>query len=266
LRIKNKELEYLTAYYQQNYPELEQTTIDFNAEITTDDTENISLPEEKYYKLSQAEYEELEPAQKNQMALDRYWNKRKTKWVIGRDYERYIGYKFEKEEGYSVIYQGINERFEDRGIDLICKKKDEVLLVQCKYWKQGFLIRENAVNQLYGTGEKYRFDESKRNIMFGAAAMIPIRKLLITSSELSDTAREYAKVLGVGYIENQPLEKYPIIKCNVSADGTKIYHLPFDQQYDKTIIEPWKGEFYAMTIKEAEDKGFRRAYRWKGNK
>ena len=35
-----------------------------------------------------------------------------------------------------------------------------------------------------------------------------------------------------------------------------------DQQYDTAIIEPHKGEFYAMTVAEAEKAGFRRAFRW----
>jgi len=43
----------------------------------------------------------------------------------------------------------------------------------------------------------------------------------------------------------------------------KIYHLPFDQQYDNTKIFE-KGEFYCRTTEEAERKGFRRAFRWHG--
>ena len=58
---------------------------------------------------------------------------------------------------------------------------------------------------------------------------------------------------------------YPCIKCNIGHDSegnrTKIYHLPFDQQYDNTKIEPNKGEFYAVTVKEAENAGFRRAFK-----
>jgi len=42
-------------------------------------------------------------------------------------------------------------------------------------------------------------------------------------------------------------------------DGVKIYHLPFDQQYDRTKIIPDKGEKYVYTVAEAEKAGFRRA-------
>ncbi len=65
---------------------------------------------------------------------------------------------------------------------------------------------------------------------------------------------------------SQILEDYPMIKCNINRNtGERIYHLPFDQQYDKCIINPAEGEFYAKTVKEAEENGFRRAMRWRGN-
>jgi hypothetical protein len=41
-------------------------------------------------------------------------------------------------------------------------------------------------------------------------------------------------------------------------------HLPFDQQYDSTKIKN-KGEFYAVTVAEAEAAGFRRAFKWFGS-
>ena len=75
-------------------------------------------------------------------------------------------------------------------------------------------------------------------------------------------AKKCAKTLGIDVIENAKFESYPLIKCNISKNGEKIYHLPFDQQYDRVQITPSTGEFYAYTVKEAENKGFRRAYRW----
>ena len=47
-------------------------------------------------------------------------------------------------------------------------------------------------------------------------------------------------------------------------NGEKIYHLPFDQQYDRTLIKEEKNECYLETVKEAEALGFRRAFRWRG--
>ena len=62
-------------------------------------------------------------------------------------------------------------------------------------------------------------------------------------------------------IQNKKLEEFPRIKCNIN-NKEKIYHLPFDQQYDRTIIGDQKGEFFAWTIQEAVDKGFRRAKKY----
>jgi hypothetical protein len=61
-----------------------------------------------------------------------------------------------------------------------------------------------------------------------------------------------------------------MIKCKNGRDkecdfGTKIYHLPMDQQYDTAKINTKNGDFYAFTIIDAERKGFRRAYKWHGN-
>jgi hypothetical protein len=38
-------------------------------------------------------------------------------------------------------------------------------------------------------------------------------------------------------------------------DGTKIYHQPFDQQYDQALIE-FKEKRYVQTFAEAEALGF----------
>jgi hypothetical protein len=93
-----------------------------------------------------------------------------------------------------------------------------------------------------------------------------ISSWLFTSATVSETAAKFALMLGVRIGQNVQLGRYPAIKCNVSLrDGTKIYHLPFDQQYDRTLIE-FKDERYVATIAEAEALGFRRAYRWRGNK
>jgi hypothetical protein len=56
-----------------------------------------------------------------------------------------------------------------------------------------------------------------------------------------------------------------MIKCNINPSSKeKIYHLPFDQQYDKVVIGDVPGECYVETIADAEAAGFRRAFRWRG--
>lgn len=68
-----------------------------------------------------------------------------------------------------------------------------------------------------------------------------------------DMRQQEREIMVINYSE------FPRIKCNING-ASKIYHLPFDQQYDRTEIKN-AGEFYAWTVKEAESKGFRRAMR-----
>ena len=86
-----------------------------------------------------------------------------------------------------------------------------------------------------------------------------------TTTKLSDTAKSFAESLGIVVHEEIPLRIYPLIKCNINRrTQEKIYHLPFDQQYDNIVIDPPE-EFIALTVAEAERAGFRRAHKWFGN-
>lgn len=255
-------------YYQNLFPFLEEFIGDIDDEILIRVlSRNIEEPIREigetgedpvriYLRVSKEEYENLSVTERNQRALNSYWQKRKSKWQIGRDYERFLGYVYET-NGYSVYYKGILEGFDDLGRDLICKKENETIIVQCKRWAEYKTIHEKHINQLYGTSIKYKIDHPQEIV----------KALLCTTTKLSDRAKQFADYLSVGYAENYAFEMYPSIKCNISKrTGEKIYHLPFDQQYDRTIIEEEKNECYVETVAEAEELGFRRAWRWKGPK
>lgn len=207
-----------------------------------------------------AEWASLSEAERNQLALDRFWqgSRRRTAWTAGIQYERYIGYRHEA-NGYRVEYHGAQLGLDDLGIDLVCIKDDEVRIVQCKRLSsaKGIPVRENVIAQVYGAARYYTMEHSQ---------LINAIPVLYTSYECSDTARRFAQLLGVRLFERVEFQPYPCIKCNVShLNGQRIYHLPFDQQYDDALIGDNDGEFYAMTVAEAEDAGFRRAYRWTGS-
>ena len=254
-------------YYQELFPFLEEFLGDIdeetlkkvlsrNIEEPIKEIDEIGIDPVRIYlsTLSDEEYQRLSTAERNQFALDRYWSRSKSNWQLGKDYERYVGDIYEN-DGYNVYYQGILEGFDDLGRDLICRKEEETIIIQCKRWSQHKKIHEKHINQLYGTVIKYIIDHPNEKV--GA--------ILYTTTKLSDRAKEFAKYLSIGIAEEFPFQKYPSIKCNVSRrNGEKIYHLPFDQQYDKTLIEAETNECYVETCKEAEDLGFRRAWRWKG--
>jgi len=255
-------LKYKLEYYENLFPWL----VDFTGEDIDDLIRQITERKEKGTEeieesddpakrwLTQAEYSGLPTVEKYQLALDRYWKKKKSKWEIGRDYERYVGYLYET-RGYNVYYQGIVEGLSDLGRDLICRKDNWVEIIQCKYWSRRNPIHEKHIFQLLGTVIAYRIDNPKMRV----------EPWFITSTLLSETAKRFAKELDIRWTENYPLKSYPCIKCNVSRrDGEKIYHLPFDQQYDRTLVEEERNECYVETVKEAEDLKFRRAFRWRG--
>lgn len=253
-----KQTKGIIEYYENIAPFL----LDFKDELFDEarETEQPFTDEEREDPatdyLTIEEYRKLPSAVRNQQALDRFWKRPKSKWLLGRMYERYIGYLYEQ-EGYAVDYVGIFRGYEDLGRDLICHKPDEVVVIQCKNWSQFKTIYEKHIFQFFGTVFQYRDENKGKNVS----------AIFYTTTVVSDLARRFAKELGIELKEKCKFDKtYPSIKCNISRiDGTKIYHLPFDQQYDNVKVEPGRREFYCATVKEAEDAGFRRAFRYKGH-
>jgi hypothetical protein len=248
---KIKGAEYQLAYLLELYPAL-QDVIDAEFKELDISYSDITEYDPVLKYLEKDEWQKLTDTERNQLALDRYIESRKkSKWQIGRDYELYCGYCYEQ-KGYSVDYYGSYHGLEDLGRDLIIKLGDDIRIVQCKYWSLSKQIHENHIMQLYGSVIEYNLENNAN-----------ATGILLTNTVLSDKAKEFAKILGITFKENHNLGEFPRIKCNIGIEG-KIYHLPFDQQYDSTIIEG-KDEFMALTVSEAEKAGFRRAYRWHGN-
>lgn len=208
--------------------------------------------------LTAAEWKELSEDERNQLALDRYWlpSRRRSPWTAGIEYERFVGYSYEQ-AGFAVTYHGATLKKDDLGIDLVCKKAGVLHLVQCKRLsvQKGLPVRENVIAQTYGAAMFYALHAG-----LPAKSVVPA---IVTTFELSETARKFAEHLGVSVRERFAFAPYPCIKCNITKDGGRIYHLPFDQQYDATAIDR-DGEFYAATVAEARSRGFRRAFKWRG--
>lgn len=249
--------EYQLTLYETIFPWLS----DFK-EISSEDLQQFAeseiAPESEYSSLkkwlSPQEYRSLSSADRLQLALERYSKRQKSNWQIGIEYERYVGYCYEK-KGYRVRYNGATEGLEDMGRDLIISKDNKMYVIQCKRWSVEKTIHEKHIFQLYGTTILQKMEHPD----------CTVGSLFITTTSLSDLAKSCADYLDITVVENFPLKEYPLIKCNVSKDGNQIYHLPFDQQYDRVIINPSDGDFYASTIAEAESKGFRHAWRWSGS-
>lgn len=260
LKTTIKQLEYQIASYKEYFPFLDDyeevildELIDLRHQCDPGEISDSIDPALKY--LSVEEYGKLSEAERGQLALERFRNKQFSSHGIGTYYERYIGYQFEK-AGWSVEYTGIKYGLKDIGRDLICKSKNIIKIVQAKCWSSSKQIHEKHVLQLYGTTCLYKINDNPNE-------EYEVYPVLVTSTYVSDVALTIAKYLNVEVHQNYTLDKsYPMIKCNINrATGEKIYHLPFDQQYDRTKIDLSLGELYVSTTFEAEESGFRRAHR-----
>ena len=207
-------------------------------------------------RLTDEEWASLGRQEKFQLALDRWKRRRKTAWEAGREYERFVGWTYER-DGWDVSYVGALKGKEDLGRDLVAKKAGKTLIVQCKRWAAEKTVHEKHVIQLFGTCVLYDLEH-------GLGPGCRSKGVLACTCGVSDTARQCAERLGVEIRERLPMEDYPAVKCNIGASGERIYHLPFDQQYDRVKITVRKGERFCWTVKEAEELGFRRAFRWRG--
>ncbi len=244
---------YLEALFPQIYEAKEHLLSNDIAVDESGDIEDID-PVRRF--LSPEEYNKLSSAERNDLALEKYLQRSLSKLEIGRFYERYLGYLAEQ-QGWIVEYKGILDGFEDLGRDLVCFKDGHVEIVQAKNWSARSVVRENVIFQLYATTVEYSMLNPNCSV----------KAVLATTTELSPVAVEIAQRLEIEVRQIKLDKNYPMIKCNPSAaGGDKIYHLPFDQQYDKLSVSSDNGRFYLKTAAEAEAQGFRRAYRWKGDK
>lgn len=251
-----KALEYQIAEYEAISPQLSSI-----ADLTTSELCEASQSSEDRDSLrdwlSDSEYVSLSDERKFQLALDRWRRRPRSNWQVGRDFERYIGYLYEM-NGWKVSFFGALNGKNDLCRDLIAQKNSQTLIIQCKRWAKEKTIHEKHVFQLFGSVMSYGIENPSSSP----------KGLLITTCPLSDVAKQYAHALNIDFEQNyhsRDLDSYPVIKCNIAKDGEKIFHLPFDQQYDRILISPEAGEKYVSTIREAMDAGFRRAYRWRGS-
>lgn len=99
----------------------------------------------------------------------------------GTEYELYIA-KYFRNEGYKIYMNGLNNGKKDDGIDVICHKDKETILIQCKNWK--YPIEQKDIRAFIGDCHIY----VNKNAAF--LKNRKIRKIFITSNEETKKAVE----------------------------------------------------------------------------
>lgn len=255
-----KQMLYKYEFMLKTFPELKQYIDEEEVLVTLSENDGLNDFESKRDRvsdyISKEEWMKFDVNKRNQLALDRYKKKSKSNWVIGVEYEMYVEYVLRK-NGFETMPFGSIMKLEDLGRDIVATKKNakgELIsyIIQCKNWASNKEIHENVICQLFGTAMEYNI----KNVGLFSKT-VPV---LYTTARLSNMATEFSQRLGVTVVIMEKGE-YPMIKCNINSSGERIYHLPFDQRYYNTqITKP--GEFYAWTVREAVNAGFRRAFKY----
>jgi hypothetical protein len=151
---------------------------------------------------------------------------------LGLLYERQIGYNL-IQAGYEVYFPGAVDGFNDMGRDLIAMNSEEILIIQAKNWSKRKFINEKHIFQLYGSMAHYQLEnEDERNI----------RAVFYTTTNYSNVSREVAKKLKVELRNLDFHRNWPMIKCKVISENKKVYYLPYDDDYDKIVMNLNSGD------------------------
>lgn len=184
--LKEKELELKEKELKLKEKELELK----NKEINSKDKIEIEVVKEEKKKKEFKPYTEEE---KKAYAL-----KMKELKEKGKEFEEFVAGHF-KLEGYDINLQGIKKGKKDKGIDIICSKDEELILIQCKNWKENskYKIGHETLKAFVGCCTEY-INENK---LFEKN----IKLKFITSNYIIDES-------GKKFLEESKTLKYEVLK------------------------------------------------------
>jgi len=116
----------------------------------------------------------------------------------GKEYEKFVA-GYYKLDGYDVNLHGIKKGKKDKGIDIICEKDEELILIQCKNWKEDskYKINHEKLKAFVGCCTEY----VNENKLFDKN----IKLKFITSNYILDES-------GKKFLEESKTLQYEILK------------------------------------------------------
>jgi len=125
----------------------------------------------------------------------------KQEWIKkGKEYEKFVGKYFEN-KGYIIKYNGIEKGKKDNSIDIIAIKKEEIIFIQCKNWKENgkYKISHKDIKAFIGDTSTFINENSQYK-------EYKIKRLFVMSGKILDkSAYNYIK-------EHQDTIRYFLLK------------------------------------------------------
>lgn len=165
---------------------LEEKENEYKQKFNTNKNEEFITKEKKEFK----KYSEEEKKE--------YAKKMKELKIKGKEYEEFVA-GYYKLEGYEIYLNGIIKGKKDKGIDIICIKDNELILIQCKNWKEDskYKINHEKLKAFVGCCTEY-INENK---LFHKN----IKLKFITSNYILDNS-------GKKFLEESKTLQYEILK------------------------------------------------------
>lgn len=208
---------------------------------------NLLSPEQQLEKLTQRPLHLLredERVSQDIYDLWRWWQDIATGEDMGRMFEYSLGWQLEQ-EGWQVDYHGRRLGKGDLGRDLIATRNPQTTIIQCKF--QASAVPAKDIFYLYGSSIAY-----KREFSLGWVEIA-----FYSLSEFLPEAQEAARLLNVHlHRVSAPIAPFPAVKCKVGKDGCHRYHLPWQPNYDRLVIDPKSGDCRVWGVDIAAKMGF----------
>jgi hypothetical protein len=194
--------------------------------------------------LDEDELHHLPRPLRTQLALDRAVRAQTTPWHLAQDYERYVAY-LRSSAGFAVTWR----RSQGLERDLVARLDGTIEIVHCARAVPPRAVDDRRVGRLHAAVVATRLESRGRQVT----------GTLVTTTVLSTQARALAEALRLDVREEMPHPEWPRIKCTAGDRGARrTYTLPLDPGYDDTPVDIARGDFFALTVAEAEERGFSR--------
>jgi Holliday junction resolvase len=162
------------------------------------DTNNYAPKKKHPYRINEVNnYSSTKTTKKNFLPKEEWKAQQKINAEKGQRYELHVANHF-RNNGYEVIENGKIQGRRDGGIDILAKKDNLVLLIQCKHWSAStkFKITHAILKEFIGNATMY----IQKNPVFKE---LEIKNIFITSENILDDSAKVFLKHNSNFVEHQ---------------------------------------------------------------